>query len=142
MIRILIVEDNPADAELVRDLILERQLGDVDVVNDGEQALNYLKRRAPFDSAPRPGFVLLDLNIPKLHGREVLRAVKSDQELRQIPILVFTSSEAERDIIESYDLNANCYIQKPTDLDEYSKMIDLLNEFWIKTVKLSPAEGR
>jgi CheY-like chemotaxis protein len=139
--RILLVEDNRADAELISEILNERKLGTVEVVQDGERALAYLNRKRPYDSAPRPDLVLLDLNLPKLSGHEVLKAVKSDEKLRQIPILIFTSSDADRDVFRSYSLNANCYIQKPVDLDRFSVLVDRLDEFWLKTAKLPKAEG-
>lgn len=140
-VRILLVEDNPADAELLTEILLERKLGSVAVVEDGEQALAYLNRESPYASAPRPDLVLLDLNLPKVSGHEVLRVAKTDEKLRQIPILIFTSSDADRDVFRSYSLNANCYIQKPVDLDRFSDLVERLDEFWLQTAKLPRRQG-
>jgi CheY-like chemotaxis protein len=141
-IDILLVEDNKADAELVCEILRERLGCSPDVVEDGEMAVAYLNKQGAFAQTPVPDLVLLDLNLPKVSGREVLRRVKQDENLRRIPILMFTSSDAERDVVECYNLHANCYIQKPTNLEMFDHLIDSLHAFWIGQVTLPPKEQR
>ncbi|MBC8167907.1 MAG: response regulator [Bryobacteraceae bacterium] len=106
------------------------------VVEDGDQAIRFLRNLEPYSAAIRPDLIFLDLNLPKRDGREVLAEVKTDAELRRIPVIVLTTSEAERDVRRAYDLYANCYVRKPTDLDEYMKVIKACENFWLKIVRL------
>ena len=138
---ILLVEDNDADADLVSEMIQERLKCGIIVAKDGEQAIKIVKESGE-KGGVLPDLILLDLNLPKVSGMEVLKAVKSDADSRRIPVLIFTSSGAERDILACYDLNANCYIQKPSDLNRYMNVIDNLNSFWIEKVKLPPKDWR
>jgi two-component system, chemotaxis family, response regulator Rcp1 len=136
-IEILLVEDNPGDVVLTREALRDGKIHiHLDVVTDGEQALARLRRQGTFASAARPDLILLDLNLPRLSGREVLAAVKADEHLRRIPVVVLTSSQAEQDIVASYDLNANCYISKPVDLDQFIRVVKSIEEFWLTVVKL------
>jgi chemotaxis family two-component system response regulator Rcp1 len=129
---ILLVEDNPGDILLAKEALKETGLVDyrLNVVSDGEEALNFVFRRHNFGEALRPDLVLLDLNIPKINGREVLRSIKEDQDLRTIPIIVFSTSEAQHDINTSYELHANCYVTKPVDYDEFVTVITSIVQFW------------
>ena len=136
-IHLLLVEDNPGDVKLTR-LALERA-GSPDtmsVVSDGVDALRYLRRETPFDDARRPDLVLLDLNLPRMDGREVLQVVKSDPGLRRIPVVVLTSSEAAHDIEGSYGLHANCFVTKPAELKRFMAVIRLVVEFWGSVAQL------
>lgn len=134
---ILLVEDSPGDARLLREALKEaRSANRLQVVPDGEQAMRYLRRESPFGDASRPDLILLDLNLPRKDGREVLQEVKSDETLRRIPVVVLTTSQAEADILSSYDLHANCYIQKPVDLDHFLDVMRVIEEFWLRVVQL------
>jgi len=134
---ILLVEDNPADVRLTMEAMRESKMQNhVTVVNDGEQALDYLRRRGPYASAIRPDLVLLDLNLPKKDGREVLQEIKAVEELRRIPVVVLTTSKAEEDIFQIYDLHANCYITKPMDLDRFIEVVRQIEGFWLNVVSL------
>jgi CheY-like chemotaxis protein len=140
-IEILLVEDNPGDVRLTRETLKETKvLNTLSVVDDGEKALQFLRRQAPYENAPRPDLVLLDLNIPKLDGREVLQSIKDDPDLRVIPVVVLTTSKAEEDILKSYQLHANCYISKPVELDGFITVVRSIENFWLSLVKL-PKEG-
>ena len=134
---ILLVEDNPGDVRLTQEVLKDaRILNNLFVCNDGEQALDFLRLRGAYDAAVRPDLVLLDLNLPRKGGREVLSEIKSDPHLRSIPVVVLTTSAAERDIQGSYDLHANCYITKPVDLGQFTSVIGTLQNFWLELVKL------
>jgi CheY-like chemotaxis protein len=134
---ILLVEDNPGDVRLTQEVLKDaRILNNLFVCNDGEQALDFLRLRGAYDAAVRPDLVLLDLNLPGKDGREVLSEIKSDPHLRSIPVVVLTTSAAERDIQGSYDLHANCYITKPVDLGQFTSVIGTLQDFWLELVKL------
>lgn len=136
-VNILLVEDNPGDVRLMREaLACESVSSRLTVAEDGDQAIRYLRRSEPFDNAVRPDLIFLDLNLPKKDGREVLAEIKQDRELRRIPVIVLTTSEAERDIQRAYDLHANCYVRKPTDLDEYLSVIRACENFWLHIVRL------
>lgn len=138
-IEILLVEDNPADVDLTRETMeLCKIVNNLNVVHDGVDAMKFLRKESPYADAPRPDLILLDLNIPRKDGREVLREVKSDAALRAIPVVVLTSSEAERDIVKTYSLGANCYITKPVDLDQFSRVVEAIENFWFLVVKLPP----
>ena len=139
---ILLVEDNPADADLTREGLADgRLLHNLHHVTDGVQALQFLRREGKHAVAPTPDLVLLDLNLPKMDGRQVLEAIKGDPVLRRIPVVVLTSSQAEADIARSYDLHANCYMCKPVDLDQFLETVRQIEEFWLTVVRLPPHEG-
>ncbi|MGJ3249855.1 MAG: response regulator [Elainellaceae cyanobacterium] len=136
-IEILLVEDSPSDADLTIETLNDAKvLNNLHVVEDGVEALAYLRRVGHYIDAPRPDLVLLDLNLPKKNGREVLSEIKSDPELRLIPVVVLTTSESDEDILRSYQLHANCYVTKPVGLEEFIHLIRLIESFWLVAVKL------
>jgi CheY-like chemotaxis protein len=136
-VEILLIEDNPGDVRLTRESLKEGKIHTrLSVVQDGEAALDFLYRRGAHTAAPRPDLILLDLNLPGRSGREVLAQIKADENLRRIPVVVLTSSQAEKDIAESYDLNANCYVTKPVDLDQFMRVVRSIEDFWLTVVKL------
>jgi CheY-like chemotaxis protein len=136
-IHILLVEDNPGDVRLTQEALRgARVANDLHVVGDGEEAIEYLRRRGRYVDAPRPDIVLLDLNLPRLDGRDVLIDIKRDPDLAKIPIIVLTSSSAERDIQAAYELHANCYISKPVDFTEFIEAVRSLEGFWLRIVRL------
>jgi chemotaxis family two-component system response regulator Rcp1 len=138
-IEILMVEDNPGDVRLTQEALKScKVLNTVHVVEDGVAALDYLHRRPPYEAAPRPDLVLLDLNLPRMDGREVLAAMKSDPVLKVIPVVVLTTSEAEEDVLRAYRLAANCYVSKPVDLHQFTRIVQGLEEFWLTIVTLPP----
>lgn len=140
-IDILLVEDNEGDAHLTREALKRAKVRNrVHTTCDGVEAMQFLRREGSFADAPRPDLVLLDLNLPNMDGREVLEAIKADPALRPIPIVVVTSSAAEQDILRSYDLNANCYVTKPVDLQQFLHVIGSVGDFWLDIVKLPPKE--
>ncbi|MFA7269248.1 MAG: response regulator [Sterolibacterium sp.] len=133
----LLVEDNPGDVRLTQEALSESKLRNhLSVVGDGVEALAFLRRQGGYADAPRPDIILLDLNLPKKSGREVLAEIKADPLLKRIPVVIITSSEAEQDILASYDLHVNCYISKPVDLDQFIKVVRSIETFWITIVKL------
>ena len=138
---ILLVEDNRGDVDLILEF-LESAKGrnQVHVARDGEEAMEFLRQQGRYADAPRPDLVLLDLNLPKKDGREVLAEMKADKSLKQIPVVVLTSSQAERDVIMSYDLQANCYVTKPVDLEQFMAAVKAIEDFWLSVVRL-PARG-
>jgi two-component system, chemotaxis family, response regulator Rcp1 len=136
-IDILLIEDNPGDVRLAREALRESQVPNtLHVIGDGETAMAYLRREGEHVDACRPDVILLDLNLPKRDGREVLADVKGSPELRRIPVVVLTTSQAEADILKSYDLHANCYIQKPIDFAQFVDVMRSIEDFWFTTVKL------
>ncbi|MFN8323652.1 MAG: response regulator [Chitinophagales bacterium] len=136
--RILLVEDNPGDIRLTQEALKESQTEiHLDVVSDGEQALDFLMKRNKYVDALRPHIILLDLNLPRKNGIEVLKEVKSNDSLKKIPIIVLTTSDADHDISKAYNLHANCYILKPVDFDDFAKVIKLVETYWFNTVQLS-----
>ena len=136
-IEILLVEDNPGDVRLTREALAEAKVrNNLAVANDGVEALAYLRREPPHEAATRPDLVLLDLNLPRKDGREVLAEIKADPDLRRLPVVVLTTSTAEQDILESYNLYANCYITKPVDLDQFLGIVTSIEDFWLTIVKL------
>lgn len=140
IVEILLVEDNPADVDLTKETLEFAKLRNrLHAVNDGVEALAFLRRQPPFENAVRPDLILLDLNLPRKDGREVLQELKVDPTLRTIPVVVLTSSDAEKDVIKSYDLGANCYITKPVDLDQFADVVRCIEDFWFVVVKLPPA---
>lgn len=137
IIEILLVEDNPGDVRLTREALREgKVLNNLNVVTDGHEAIEFLRREGEYGEAPRPDLILLDLNLPKKDGREVLAEIKADESLRRIPIVILTTSQAERDVIQSYDLGVNCYISKPVDLDQFIYVVKSIEEFWLTVVTL------
>jgi two-component system, chemotaxis family, response regulator Rcp1 len=136
-IDILLVEDNPGDVRLTQEAFKEgKVVNNLHVVQDGEQALDFLRRKGKFAETPRPDLILLDLNLPKIDGRAVLAEIKTDPELRRIPVVILTTSKAEEDILRTYDLHANCYITKPVELDEFIAIAHSIENFWLSIVKL------
>jgi CheY-like chemotaxis protein len=136
---ILLVEDNPGDARLAQEALKEgRMTSRLKVVVDGVEAMAYLRREGQYAGAPRPNLVLLDLNLPRKDGRQVLAELKADEDLRRIPVVVLTTSQAEQDILRSYDLHANCYITKPVDLDRFISVVRSIEEYWCSVVTLPP----
>ena len=136
-IEILLVEDNPGDARLTIEAMREAKLRNrMHVVEDGVEAMQFLRRQGRFGEAPRPDLILLDLNLPKKDGREVLAEVKSDPDLKRIPVVILTTSQAEEDVVRAYDLHANCYVTKPVDLEQFMKIVNQIDEFWVKVVTL------
>jgi len=139
-IEVLMVEDNPGDVRLTREALKGAKLwAQVHVVEDGVAALDYLYRRPPYESALRPDLILLDLNLPRMDGREVLAIVKGDPSLKVIPVVVLTTSQAEEDVLRAYHLNANCYVTKPVDLHQFNRIVQAIEQFWLTVVTLPPA---
>ncbi len=138
-IDILLVEDNPADVRLTMEALKEEKIyNNLHVVSDGEEALDFLRKQGKYAKAARPDLILLDLNLPKVDGREVLKEVKNDDKLKMIPVVVLTVSKNEEDILRTYNLHANCYITKPVDLKQFVKVAKSVQEFWLTIVKLPP----
>ena len=136
-IEILLIEDNPGDVRLTREALKENKVhNNLFVVEDGVEALAFLRKENQYANSPRPGLILLDLNLPKMDGRQVLAEIKADPKLKRIPVVVPTTSEAERDIFETYNLHANCYVTKPIDLDQFITVIKAVEGFWLTIVKL------
>jgi CheY-like chemotaxis protein len=134
---ILLVEDNPGDTRLVIEAMREAKLENyIHVVEDGVEAMQFLRREGRFGDAPRPDLILLDLNLPKKDGRAVLAEVKTDPVLKRIPVVVLTTSQAEEDVLRAYELHANCYITKPVDMEQFMKVVAQIDEFWIRVVTL------
>ncbi len=136
-IDILLVEDNPGDVRLTRELLQESKVRNkLTVVDNGEDALVFLRRGAKYPDASPPDLILLDLNLPRKNGSEVLATIKSDPELKRIPVVILTSSKAEEDIARTYDLHANCYISKPVGLEQFAAVVKSIEDFWLAIVKL------
>ena len=136
---VLLVEDNPGDVLLTQEALAEAKLHlTLSVVTDGVDALDFVYRRGAYADAPRPDLILLDLNMPRKDGREVLEEIKADQALRGIPVVVLTTSQAEQDIVRSYTLHANAYVTKPVDLDQFITIVHAINQFWFTIVTLPP----
>ncbi len=139
-IEVLLVEDNPGDVRLTREALKEgRLINNLNVVPDGVEAMAFLNKCGTYVGAPRPDLILLDLNLPRKSGREVLEEIKNDPGLRRIPVMVLTTSNAEQDLMNAYNLHANCYIKKPLDLDEFMAVIRSIEHFWFHIVTL-PAD--
>jgi two-component system, chemotaxis family, response regulator Rcp1 len=140
VVEILLVEDNPGDSRLtleaIRDCAVETNLR---VIRDGVEAMAFLRKEGVYSDAPRPALILLDLNLPKKSGREVLEEVKNDPDLRRIPVVVFSTSESEDDVLTAYGLHANCYISKPKDISQLIAVVRCIEEFWLTRVRL-PAD--
>jgi len=138
IVNILLVEDNPADARLIEEVFKDISLNNkIYIVKDGVDAINFLYNLNDFKEAPRPDIILLDLNLPRKDGREVLKEIKGDENLKSIPIVILTTSSAREDIIKTYRDHANCYVTKPVDFDEFFKVITAIEDFWLRIVKLN-----
>ncbi len=137
-INVLLVEDDPGDVLMTREAFEENLHNRLDVVTDGEAALNYLRHEEPYTDAPRPDLILLDLNLPRRDGREVLQEIKADPGLQHIPVIVLTTSQAEEDVLRSYQLHANAYVTKPVDFDAFVKVVRQVDDFYINVVRLPP----
>ncbi|MBK6326854.1 MAG: response regulator [Chloroflexi bacterium] len=137
-ISILLIEDNPGDVRLTQEALKEGKiLNQITVVEDGVEAMGYLRKK---DNQNRPDLIMLDLNLPRMNGREVLAAIKADETLRRIPVVVLTTSDSEQDILDSYNLHANCYVTKPVDLEQFIHVVRSIEDFWLTVVKLPPNE--
>jgi CheY-like chemotaxis protein len=138
-IEILLVEDNPGDVRLTIEALKEGKVrNNLAVAKDGVEALAFLRRQGSYTDASRPDLILLDLNLPRKDGREVLAEIKEDPSLRRIPVVVLTTSKAEEDIVRTYDLHANCYITKPVDLEQFISVVRSIDDFWLSVVRLPP----
>lgn len=134
---ILMVEDNPTDVLITREGLVSAKLQNtLHVAEDGIEALAFLRREGPYANAPRPDLILLDLNMPRKNGQEVLREMKEDPGLKSIPVVILTTSKSEEDVIKSYELHANCYISKPVDFDEFTRVVQAIHNFWFSVVTL------
>ena len=142
LVEILLVEDNPGDVMLTQVAFREGKVrNNMNVVGDGMEAMQFLRREGKYADAPRPDVILLDLNMPRMGGLEVLAELKDDPDLRRVPVVVLTTSQAEEDIVRSYDLHANCYITKPVDLEKFMSVVKTLEDFWLEVVRLPPREA-
>ena len=142
VVEILLVEDNEGDVRLTREALKEGRIRNrLSVVQDGEQALAFLRREGAHADAPRPDLILLDLNLPRLDGREVLAAIKNDPALKSIPVVVLTSSRTEQDLLRAYDLHANCFITKPVEFEQFIEVVRSIEDFWLTIVVLPPRDG-
>ena len=138
-VEVLLVEDDPGDADLTREYLEEAKvIVNLNVVDDGVKAIEYLHQDPPYTEATRPDLILLDLNLPKKDGREVLQEIKNDDHLKRIPVVILTTSDAENDIIKSYDLGANCYVTKPIGLEQFAYIVRAIESFWFTIVRLPP----
>jgi chemotaxis family two-component system response regulator Rcp1 len=138
-IEIMLVEDSPSDTDLtVEALAAAKVVNRLSIVDDGVKAMEFLRRQGTYANAPRPDLILLDLNLPRKDGREVLAEIKADEHLRNIPVVVLTSSQAEQDVLRAYALHANCYVNKPVDFQQFLKVIRAVESFWLTIVKLPP----
>lgn len=142
-VNVLLVEDSEADIRLTRETLKENKLKiDLEVVNDGIEAIAYLKKEGEYKGMKRPDLILLDLNLPKKDGREILAEIKSDSDLKSIPTVILTVSKDEEDILRTYELGANCFITKPVDLKQFTKVIDAIEDFWFDIVRLPLKEEK
>ena len=140
---ILLVEHKPGDADLSREALYNSKFtNELHIAEDGVKAMAFLRQEKGFENAPRPDLIFLDLNLPKKDGREVLEEIKTDQNLKTIPVVILTTSEADEDILKSYELHANCYITKPLDLKQFFKVVKSIKEFWLSIVVLPPQGDR
>jgi CheY-like chemotaxis protein len=140
-VEILLVEDNPADVRLTREALKEGKVySNLHWAKDGVEAIEFLRRQARYREAPRPDIILLDLNLPKKDGREVLQEIKADEALKRIPVVILTTSKAEEDVLKSYNLHANCYVTKPVDLEQFIRVVKSIDAFWLTVVTLPNGE--
>ena len=138
-IEILLVEDNPGDVRLTKEALKEGKVySNLHTVKDGVEAMDFLRRLGKYKAAPRPDIILLDLNLPKKDGREVLQEIKTDDALKRIPVVVLTTSKAEEDVLRTYNLHANCYVTKPVDLEKFMVVVKTIDSFWLTVVTLPP----
>ena len=138
-IEILMVEDNPSDVRLTIEAFKDAKVSNrMHVTVDGDDAMAFLRREGGYSRSPRPDLILLDLNLPKKNGREVLAEIKADPELKRIPVVVLTTSDDEKDILAAYDLHVNAYVKKPVDLDQFISIVEAVEDFWLTVVKLPP----
>ena len=138
-IEILLVEDNPGDVRLTKEALKEGKVySNLHTVKDGVEAMEFLRRQGKYSSVPRPDIILLDLNLPRKDGREVLQEIKSDSSLKRIPVVVLTTSKAEEDVLRTYNLHANCYVTKPVDLEKFMVVVKTIDTFWLTVVTLPP----
>lgn len=138
-VEILLVEDNPGDSRLLQEALKDAKVyNNVSLVEDGIEAMAFLRKESKYADAPRPDVILLDLNLPKKDGREVLAEIKTDEDLKRIPVVILTVSKDEEDILKTYNLHANCYITKPIDFDQFIKVVKTIEDFWLTIVKLPP----
>jgi CheY-like chemotaxis protein len=138
-VEILLVEDNPGDHRLTKEALHEGKVyNNLHWVKDGVEAIDFLKQRGKYEKSPRPDIILLDLNLPKKDGRQVLSEIKQDANLRAIPVVILTTSAAEEDVLRSYDLHANCYVTKPVDLEKFIVVVQSIDRFWLSVVTLPP----
>ena len=139
-IEVLLIEDNAGDVRLTLEALRDAKvLNHLSIVSDGVEAMAFLHKQPPFDKVPRPDIILLDLNLPRMNGREVLREIKTHESLRRIPVVILTTSRAEEDILRTYDLHANCFVTKPVDFDQFELVVRSISDFWFEIVKLPPA---
>jgi CheY-like chemotaxis protein len=139
LVEILLVEDNPGDVRLTQEALKDSKLvNKLHVVGDGDEALAFLRKQNEHANAPRPDLIVLDLNLPKKSGREVLAEIKEDPDLRRIPVVVLTISTSEGDVLETYDLHANCFITKPIGLEQFLEVVRSIEDFWLSIVRLPP----
>jgi CheY-like chemotaxis protein len=141
-VEILLVEDSPGDVRLTKEALKDSKVANtLTVAEDGVEAMALLRRKGKYSEAVRPDLILLDLNLPRKDGRQVLAELKADEDMRSIPVIVLTTSLAEEDIIRTYNLHANCYITKPVDLDKFLNVVRTIEDFWLSIVKLPPRKG-
>lgn len=141
-VKILLVEDNEGDIRLAQEVLAESRLvSQLDVVRDGVEALAYLRRQGRYAKASRPDIILMDLNLPRMDGRELLTALKNEDGLKRIPVIVLTTSQAEQDVLRTYELHANCFISKPVDLEQFMVVIKAIEDFWFTIVSLPTSRG-
>jgi two-component system, chemotaxis family, response regulator Rcp1 len=141
IVEILLVEDNPGDIRLTQEALKDAKVSNhLNIARDGEEALQFLRKEKTYANVVTPDIIFLDLNLPKLDGREVLEIIKSDRILQLIPVVILTSSDAERDIVQTYNLHANCYVVKPVDFKKFIDVIKSINDFWLTVVKFPPTQ--
>ena len=141
-VEILLIEDNPGDVRLTAEALGHSKIAfHLSVVNDGVAAMEFLHRRGQYSHAPRPDLILLDLDLPRKDGREVLAEIKCDEALQRIPVVVLTGSEDEADILKTYDLCANCYVSKPSDLEQFNRVVQITEDFWLQVAQLPRAQS-
>jgi two-component system response regulator len=142
-IEVLLVEDDPGDADLTREMLAQEKITvNLHVVEDGVDALAFLRQQGVYTDVPRPDLILLDLNMPRKDGREVLQELKADDALKTIPVVVLTTSAADQDILKAYNLGANCYVTKPVGLEQFARVVSAIDDFWFTVVKLPPKEAQ
>jgi chemotaxis family two-component system response regulator Rcp1 len=140
---VLLVEDNPGDVRLTKEALKDGKLKiHMHVVSDGMEAMAFLRKQGKYAASPRPDLVLLDLNLPKKDGRQVLAEIKDDPDLKRIPVVIITTSKAEEDVLKTYNLHANCYVTKPLDLDQFITVVKSIEQFWLTIVKLPNGQGK